>query len=286
LRKSDKQMTRSEIVNLGDGFAGRVACGDRDVVLWIHAYTLDSACWAELWQQLPGWRHIGLDLPGHGNSLPLKCDEDLSSLTRRIGAVAIKKNVRHLVAASLGSVIALQMAVEYPGAFATLTLTGPMLGGGPFEPDIWSRYGAVKAQFVDGTAGAKLRDHWMEAGATLFSGIDAHPQLRERLRRQVSRHPWWELADASYPHLWHTPQALRELQHIETATLVFVGGQDSPAVKKCAYFLERTIPDCHRLDLVGLGHLCLLEDPSCAHSIIEEHWRAHPTPPKTTHEAT
>src|SRR5215831_19235242 len=99
-------MTRSPgripLVNLGDGFAGRVfdtGTGGPGV-FWIHAYSLNSACWRHLWNHLPDWRHIGVDLPGHGSSLPLKVDEELSALAKRIGALAIRRDARHLIASS------------------------------------------------------------------------------------------------------------------------------------------------------------------------------------------
>ena len=40
--------------------------GDGPAVVWIDGYTMDSTSWSELWGLLPGWRHLGIDLPGHG----------------------------------------------------------------------------------------------------------------------------------------------------------------------------------------------------------------------------
>jgi pimeloyl-ACP methyl ester carboxylesterase len=278
-------MSRAAVVNLGNGFAGRIAPGDGNAVFWIHGYTLDSGCWTELWQGLPGWRHIGVDLPGHGSSLPLRCDEELSGLARKVGALAMEHNARHLVAASFGSVIAMQIALEYPEAFATLSLGGPLLGGGPFEPDIWSRYDELAALSSEGEYGAKLCDRWMDAGSSLFRGLHARPQLRDRVRHQVCHHPWWELADRSYSRLWHTPQHLKDLRRIQSATLILVGAEDCGAVKQSAYLLERTIPGSRRRDLERVGHLCLLEEPECVDRIVEQHWRAHSTSPELVEEA-
>ena len=267
-------MARAAVVNLGDGFAARVLPGKEDVVFWIHGYTLDSTCWIRLWDHLPNWAHISIDLPGHGNSLPLNGSEELSTLARKIGTLAIAHRARHLIALSFGTVIALQIALEYPDAFATLTLGAPFMGGGPFDPQVWIRYKEVKALFRQAGYGPKIRDCWMGPGTSLFRNIETRPQLWDQLRHQVGRHPWWELSDDSYFWLWHTPHGVKELCRIGLPTLLLVGEEDCEAVKQCAHVLERVISRCQRCDLPGLGHLCLLEDPAYVQPFIEQHWRA------------
>jgi pimeloyl-ACP methyl ester carboxylesterase len=268
-------MTRSSLVNLGNGFAARVVPGSGDVTFWIHGYTLDAMCWAGLWDCLPGWTHLSIELPGHGSSLPLDAKEELSALARRIGALAIAHRARNLVAVSLGSAIALQVAIEYPGAFATLVLGGPVLGGGPFNPEMWKRYEGLKTLFKGAGHGPHLRDYWMDSGASLFQGIDRCPRLREQLRRQVAGYSWWELSDDSYVKLWRTPQHFRALRTIGVPTLLLVGADDCLSVKQCAGFLERLLPHCERHDLAGRGHLCLIEDPASVQPFVEQHWLSH-----------
>ena len=36
--------------------------GPREPILWIHGYTLDSNSWQEMWELLPEYTHIGIDL--------------------------------------------------------------------------------------------------------------------------------------------------------------------------------------------------------------------------------
>jgi pimeloyl-ACP methyl ester carboxylesterase len=261
------------VVNLGSGLAGRVCEGDDETVLWLHGYTADSTIWDELWSALPGRRHIGLDLPGHGHSLPLDPGEPLDALARRIGGLARERDVRHVVAHSLGAVVALQMALEHPGAFATLALGAPVLGGGPFAPDLWTRYMEVKAEFAVSGHSPVLADRWMAPGSSLFRGLDRRPALERRVRDQVARHPWWELADDAYVALWQTPQKLSELERIALPTVLVVG-DDVPAVLQCADFLARLLPRCRRIDLAGAGHACLVEEPARVASILESHWSA------------
>jgi pimeloyl-ACP methyl ester carboxylesterase len=266
---------RSTVISLGNGLAARLSSGDGEVVFWIHGYTLDSTCWSGLWDLLPGFRHIGFDLPGHGNSLPLDPKEDLRVLARRVGALAIARGARHLVAISFGTAIALQIAIEYPDAFATLTLGSPVLGGGPFDRDVWTRYECVKALVAQKGLGSHVLDLWMESGSVLFRSLDVHCSLKEQLSNQVRNHPWWELADDAYRRLWLSPQSLKDLSSIRLSTLLITGAEDCEAVKRSAYQLERAIPHCERRDYPGLGHLCLIEAPVSIQPLIDKHWRSH-----------
>ena len=269
-------MAKAALVNLGDGCSGRVARSGTETIFWIHGYTLDSSCWARLWDLLPEFTHVGVDLPGHGSSLPLDRAEDLPALARRMGALAITHEARHIAAVSFGTAVALQAACEYPGSFASLTLASPVLGGGPFAPDLWARYREVQACFRATGHGPHLRDRWMGGGASLFADASRHPALEQHLRRQVGSHPWWELADDAYETAWRAPQALRELARIRLPTLLLVGADDCQAVKQGASFLERVLANSRRLDLEGLGHLGVLGHPGPVVPLVREFCRAHP----------
>jgi pimeloyl-ACP methyl ester carboxylesterase len=179
------------------------------------------------------------------------------------------------VAQSLGTVLGLQVVLEDPDAFDTLTLGAPALGGGPFDADLWSRYGEVKTMHAREGLSPALRERWSAPGAALFGGLDRRPELAREIRRVVARHPWWELADDAYLRLWQTPQALKDLAEVAVPTLVLVGGRDGVAVRQCAEFFERLVPNCSRHDIEGAGHLCLLEDAASVACLIEAHWNAH-----------
>jgi pimeloyl-ACP methyl ester carboxylesterase len=257
-----------------------------DVVFWLHPYSLNSTCWVELWDALPEWQHVGLDIPGHGSSLPLERNAELPALARQVGEIAIARQARHLVGLSFGSLLVLQMVLEYPGAFTTVTLGAPMLGGGPFDRDIEARYAILKSIYAKTGYTPELHDRWMDSGSSLFRGIESHPHLAAELRRQLGRHPWWELADDTYQHLWRTPQTLKMLATIEVPTLLLVGSKDSPVVQNSADLLQHVVQNCQHCRLPDLGHLCLLEDPVRIPPIIQHHWRLHTTAADVTIQRT
>jgi pimeloyl-ACP methyl ester carboxylesterase len=249
--------------------------GEGDSVLWIHGYTLDSTSWSELWELLPDWRHIGIDLPGHGASMPLKPGDDLPTLARRLGRFALDQNVRHIVALSFGTIVALQIAIEFPRSFASVTLGAPAVGGGPQDPEVGARYDELAEMHRRHGFSPDLRRRWMESPPNLFKGVEALPEMWARLWRIVGRHGWWELADRSYARLGNCAQPKQALRRIAASVLVLVGENELPAFKRCAELIRREVPTCERIYLPGVGHLCMLENAAGIAPLIGRHLRAH-----------
>jgi len=266
-------VSRAALIKLGEGLAARVAPGPGDPILWLHGYTLDSSSWSELWDLLPERHHIGVDLPGHGASLPLDPRLDLPALARRIGEIALERRVRHIVALSFGTILALQIAIEFPAAFQSLILGAPALGGGPQDPEVGTRYGELAALYRRCGFTPELRRLWMQSPPDIFKGAEAHPALWSRLWKTVGRHPWWEIEDGSYSRLSNHPQSREDLQKVRAATLLLVGENELAPFKRCAELIRRSIPGCRRVYLPVLGHLCLLEDAWGVHTRLREHWR-------------
>jgi len=242
-------------------------------VLWLHGYTLDSSIWWPLWQALPGWRHIGLDLPGHGASDPIKPLESLPELARRIARFAIGEGVQHIVGLSLGGLIALQVAIEYTESFRSLTVCSPPLGGGPQDPQAATRNLELTRLFRERGAGPWMTELWMKWPPEIFKGAADHPVLWSQLQFLVDQHSWAELADSRMQHLTMYEQQLHELSRIRAATLVLVGENDMAAFKRCAELLRRAIEGCERLYWPGAGHLSLLEAAQSISGTLDAHLR-------------
>ncbi len=266
-------MPRASLVHFGKDLAARVSPGSGESVLWLHGYTLDSSSWSGLWDLLPEWSHIGLDLPGHGASLPLAEKDDLPALARYMGRVALERQVQHIVALSFGTVVGLQIVIEYPQAFRTLTLGAPAVGGGPQDVEVGTRYQELSDIYGRHGFTPELRERWMQSPPNIFKGAEQSPELWERLRRIVGRHPWWELEDGSYFRLSNHSQTKDELQKVEASTLVLVGDNELSPFKRCAEMIRRSIPGCRRRYIPGVGHLCMLEAEAEVAPLLAEHWR-------------
>jgi pimeloyl-ACP methyl ester carboxylesterase len=268
-------MTYYPLVSLGDGFVARISPGRGEHVLWIHGYALDSSSWSELWDLLPGWRHIGLDLPGHGQSLPLSSGEELPSLARRLANLARERRVRHLVALSFGTLVALQMAIEVPDAFATVVLGSPLAEHGANDELFWKRYRELVNMYTMGGHGEHLRGRLMLVEPSPFEGAAARPELWRRLWDIVGRHGFWDLKDAALIRLGNHMQSDVHLHSIESAVLLVAGQRERAAARRHAERLSRALRSCRSVHVLEASGHSLLEAPATTAAAIEGHLRAH-----------
>ena len=250
--------------------------GAGPAVLWIHGYTMDSSVWAQLWALLPGWRHVGVDLPGHGGSPPLPAGSTLAGVAAQVGEVGAAVGAQRVVALSFGSCVALQLAADRPALVRRLAVGAPTIAGAPSEPGTDQRYRelAVLRRIAGRSAtpvGELLADLWMQSPPDIFRGTEAHPDLRTQLRSVISRHRWDELAAGTMRVVTRDAQTDAELRLIGAATLVFVGDDDMPTFKANAARLARVVSDCRVEPVRRAGHLCLLERPSAVAAALATH---------------
>lgn len=263
----------------GPGLAARERPGAGERVLWLHGYTMDSSIWDELWALLPGYHHIGVDLPGHGASAPFAPGVTLGGLAEQIGALAAGRGVRHLVGLSFGTLLALQIAIADPRRWASLTLAAPGLVGGPEDPHTPRHYRDLAALFWQRGAGPWMTELWMRSPPAIFAGTEAHPQLRRRLAAVIDRHSWAELRSGVMRGMFTPPQTPAELAAVTTPTLVLLGDAEMPAFCAVAQTLEQSMPRCRSALIDQAGHLCLLERPAAAAPLLAQHFQAHAAGP-------
>lgn len=264
-------MSALTIIELGEGIVARIAPGPGEKVLWIHGYTLDSSAWDAVWAQLPAWYHIGIDLPGHGASAPLTHYPTLPGLGQTIGRLALAQGVQHVIGLSFGSLIALQVAIEFPTAFASLTLGAPTLGGGPQDPLARVRYRELLQLYWQRGPGPHMTELWMRWPPDIFKGAADKPALWQQLQALVDAHSWVELKDTvmrGFSAYVQTPEALGQ---IRAATLVLVGEEEMPPFKHNAELIRRDVPASEIVYLPGAGHLCMLEAPILSGERIATH---------------
>jgi 2-succinyl-6-hydroxy-2,4-cyclohexadiene-1-carboxylate synthase len=264
-----------EMIQWDEGLAARVQAGPGEKVLWLHGYTINGSTWQPLWDLLPDWYHIGLDLPGHGASGPWPEDVTLPKLARRIGRLAIEEGVQHIVALSFGTMLGLQVVLEYPEAFASLTLGAPALAGGPTDPQSGVRYGQLAQLFWQRGPGPWMTELWMQSPPDIFAGAQRHPLLWESLIDVLNEHNWSELKTGRMRGLvMGYEQTADSLRQITTSTLVLVGDEEMKAFRETADILGCEIPNCQRINLPQTGHLCMLEGPQQCAPIMAAHWQA------------
>jgi 3-oxoadipate enol-lactonase len=264
------ELTRLDV---GGGVVAHALPAAGTKVLWIHGYTLDSRSWREMWSRLPGWQHIGLDLPAHGASGPIGPEDDLRQLGQRVAAFCKAQEIRHVVALSFGTLTATQAALEEPEWFQAMVLGAPTLAGGPSDPRVAASYWTLHQLHKAGTPAAQMKAAWMSCIA--WKGIDELPELREELGTLVEQHEWTELAEWGIMRLLNPAQDEEDLRRIQTPVLVLIGDRDLPCFHTSADVLGGTVPRYAKVILENTDHLCMLQSPAPSAAHIEAHLRAH-----------
>lgn len=244
-----------------------------DTVLWIHGYTLDATIWPSVWDFIPGWRHIAVDLPGHGRSRPIRPGETLPRLAERLIEIAHRYQARHVVGLSFGGMVALQMAIEDQLAFDTITLSSPAVGGGPRDRASQARHSELTRLYRERGAGPWMTELWMSSPPDIFRGASGHPRLWSTLREAVARHTWAELGDARLTDLFSQRHQIQAVSDIKADTLVLVGEHDMPSFRRGAELLRSKVTRCQRVYCVDAGHLCVLETPAALAPRVSAHLR-------------
>ena len=255
-----------------EGLAVYESPGNKDAVLWVHGYTMDSTVWSDLWSMLPGWRHIGVDLPAHGRSRPFLPGETLPQLGRTLASLAASLGARHLTGMSFGSMVALQTAIEADPPFATITIGSPALAGGPTDPHAATQNLKRRQLYRRDGAGQWMRESWMQWPPDIFKGASAHPRLWKQLVDIISRHTWSEIENLAIEKLVSCRQTHEQLASVRSSTLIIVGEDDMRAFKRSADLIRRSIPACDRVYVSECGHLSLVERPETAAPLLSAHW--------------
>lgn len=244
-----------------------------DKVLWLHGYTLNSYSWLPLWELLPGWHHIGVDLPGHGRSATITEFENLHDIGARLGAACQQHNIRHVVALSFGTVIATQLAIECPGHLHSLTLAAPSLAGAPQDDEVGKAYQVLFAHFYRNGTGESLTRLWMTNPA--WRGIEQNPALKQSLAALIDQHSWAEIKSFGMMRLIDPVQTTEQLRTIQSPTLILYGDREMDAFKSCAKTLADNLPASTSIILPDTDHLCLLQVPQLAAQYLSKHLSAN-----------
>jgi pimeloyl-ACP methyl ester carboxylesterase len=260
------------IVDFCDGIVARRRDGAGAPVLWIHGYTIDSTLWDELWDLLPEHAHIGVDMPGHGLSAPLASGRTLRGLGDQLAEAALAHGVRHVVGLSLGSMVALAIAVAQPRAFASLALGAPAIGGGPAVAEVGIKYRDLARLFAATGPGEAMRDFWMTSPPDLFRYAQDKPALWTKLAAAIEHYRWHEFSGPAVARLATEPQPLETIAAIRAATLILVGEHEFTAFRETAALLRSHMTDCMVEEFEGVGHLCMLESPLRASAALERHF--------------
>jgi 3-oxoadipate enol-lactonase len=257
--------------------------GDLPVVL-IHAGVADRRMWDPLWRALTTEHDVvKLDLRGFGESATrprgVLCpvDDVLDTLTE----AGIDRC--HLVGASLGAGVAVEVALTQPELVASLMLSAP--GGSliaEVTPDlgafIQAERSALSSGDLEGAVEANL-SWWVDGPQRDAGGVD--PEVRD-LVRQMQRRAFEVTADwDDIQESELDPPALERLTDIRVPTLALLGALDLDAIHDAARRIADGIPDARRVDWPDTAHLPSMERPDDFLALLQD-WLT-PSQPTSHH---
>ena len=240
--------------------------GPRDdlPVVLIHAGIADRRMWEPQWSALTAHRDaVRLDLRGFGESTerPRGALSPVDDVTDTLTALGIGRC--HLVGASFGAGVAVEVALTAPEQAASLFLSAP--GGSLIAqatPDLQAFFDAERSALtrddLDAAVAANLA--WWVDGPHRNVG-DADPGVRELVGRMQRRAfeltaDWDDVEEQELD-----PPAHERLAEIQVPTLVLVGALDLDAIVDTARRLTDGVPDVRRVDWPDTAHLPSMERP-------------------------
>lgn len=226
-------------------------------VILIHGAGGSQLSWPPQIRRLPGQRVFTTDLPGHGKSEGAGRQE-ISEYTLDIIAFMKELKLRGaiIVGHSMGSAIALTLAIQHPKQVLGLGLLG---------------------------SGAKLRV------ASAILDLTANAGSFSKAVELVINHSFSEQADSRLKELsikqmleTHVPvlhgdflacdafNILDELPRIQSRTLILCGEKDAMTPPKFSEMLRDGIPGSHLEIVPNAGHMLMLEQPDAVAKSLEQ----------------
>jgi 3-oxoadipate enol-lactonase len=236
-----------------------------NAVLCIHGLGGSSNVWTPVLPAFGSKRVVRLDLPGSARS-PLS-SEQLSIPVYVSSALKILDRLKipsaHLVAHSLGTIVAQHMAVEHPERVKSLTLFGPLAALSGAARATTEARAALARQGVGSLQ--EIADA-VSKGATSAETRESQPVtialIRESLMRQAPE------GYARSCEALATATAA-DVERITVPTLLVTGDEDGVATPAGMQALSARIPGAQTVVLFRCGHWATYERPFECRAALE-----------------
>ena len=235
----------------------------REVVAFLHGFALDGRMWAPQTAALAStYRTLAIDLPGFGRSRYI---EGHTPMVAEILTVLDLRGIErlHLVGASLGAAVAVDVALVHGDRVRSLVLADPLLLGVPTPIPSWERSeDLARAGDVKGAV-----EHWL--ADPVFDGARTRPAVWAEIREMIVGYDGGHWAGTSRLR-WASKTPGERLAQLGVPTLVLVGERDTPGFQAMADEYARAIPGARQQRIPGAGHVSNLEEPEVFTRLLRE----------------
>jgi 3-oxoadipate enol-lactonase len=240
--------------------------GNGEALLCIHGLGGSSNTWTPLLAVLSDFRVIRPDLPGSARSQllkePLSIEGYATSLEALLAELAVESV--HVMAHSLGTVVAQHLTVRNPGKIKSLALFGPLVAPPKAaRPNIVARAAAARGGV---TAMQEIADAIVK-GATSQETKVEQPTVLALVRESVMRQPPEGYAQ-SCEALAEAQSA--EIERIGVPTLLVTGDQDGVAPPANVAAMAGRITGSRQVVFDGCGHWTTFEKPQSCMQELEQ----------------
>jgi len=230
-------------------------------VVLIHAGIADSRMWDPQWA---GWQArfalTRLDLRGFGRS-----GRPTGSFSHAGDVVAVLEEAgidrAHVVGASFGGLVALDLAAAHPERVTGLVLADPPLPGTPWSDEMRGFFAAEEEALEAGDLEAATDvnvEFWLPSATETVRAAIREQQLNA-----------FELQSGAQPdESLLTDDLAAKLGSLDVPTLVLTGEEDRADFRAIADRLAATLPNARRASISGAGHLPSVEQPASFDAIV------------------
>jgi pimeloyl-ACP methyl ester carboxylesterase len=240
--------------------------GEGEAVVMIHGLGGTTNTWTPLLSAFARNKRVRFDLPGSGRSSrvegPLSIEKFVEATLKVLASLKVEK--AHVVAHSMGSIVAAHLAAAEPGAVRSLALFGPLLA-----PPEQAR-GNIRAR------AAKARSDGMQpiADALVQASLSGETKAKRHAAVAFVRESLMAQDPDGYAR---SCEALAEAQPVDTSriacpTLLVTGDEDAVAppqsVRMMAQKLQGSRGGVRVVVLPRCGHWTPVEKPEECVSIL------------------
>jgi len=242
--------------------------GEGTPLLCIHGLGGSSNTWTPVLGAVPQFKVIRPDLPGSARSeLPeqkLSIEVYVAALEQLLTTLEIDEV--HVVAHSLGTIVAQHFAVRNQAKVKSLALFGPLVA----PPEAARANIAARAQLArTGMAGMQQIADAVAAGATSKETKADQPAVLALVRECIMRQSPEGYAQSC--EALATAQSA-QVEQIRVPTLLVTGDQDGVAPPAAVALIADRISGSHRVVYEGCGHWTTFEKSNrCLHELKSFH---------------
>lgn len=254
---------RSRHATINDARIAYDVQGDGDPVLFIHAGVADRRMWdANVATIAEHFRAIRYDMRGFGgSSLPpgeFSNHQDAVGLLDELGVERA-----HVVGASFGGVVAIELALAHPDRVGRLVLGAPSIRGETPSERIRSAWDEEESLLDAGDLEAATELNlrlWVDGPHRQPNEVD--PAVRESVRTmQMAAFEVPEPEGPEVDEIEPDPPAITRLAELTMPTLVLCGDLDLPEKIETARKLGDKLPDPRVEIISGVAHMLNMERP-------------------------